>query len=145
VVTWQHRFNKLILTKTEAYYMWQADAVLGGTVSIGNTKRYGGGGGIGAAIPGTATTYGVVNYTMFQTSARGFITVRNEWWRDEQGERSGFPGNYSSHAIGYTHNFTQSLQIRPEIGYYRNWTQPAFDLGTKKGMLLAGFDITYRF
>jgi hypothetical protein len=145
VVTWQHRINDLIHTKTEAYYMWERDAVLAGTVSIGPAKSYGGGGGIGADIPGLSRMYGVVNYTMFQTSRKDFITVRNECWRDEEGERSGFPGTYSSHTIGFTHNFTPELQIRPEIGYYRNWTMPAFDLGTKQGIVLAGVDVTLRF
>jgi hypothetical protein len=145
VVTWQHRFNEYIHTKTEAYYMWSVDAVTGGTVSIGPAKSFGGGGGIGADIPGTTRTFGVVNYTMFQTSKKGFITVRNEWWKDTDGERSGFPGTYSSHTIGFTHNFTPELQIRPEIGYYRNWTMPAFDLGTRQGMVLCGVDMTLRF
>jgi hypothetical protein len=145
VVTWQHRINQLIHTKTEGYFMWQRDAVVSGTPSIGPTHSFGGGGGIGPDIPGTTLTYGLVNYTMFQTSQRGFITIRNEWWRDEDGERSNFPGTYSSHTIGFTHNIRPELQIRPEIGYYRNWTMPAFDLGTKQGMLLAGFDMTLRF
>jgi len=145
VVTWQHRINDLVHTKTEAYFMWQFDAVKGGTVSIGPPRSFGGGGGIGADIPGTSLTYGTVNYTMFRLWKRGFVTVRNEWWRDEDGERSAFPGTYSSHTIGFTHNFTPELQIRPEIGYYRNWNIPAFDLGTKHGMVLAGFDVTVRF
>jgi hypothetical protein len=145
VGTWQHRFTPQILTKTEAYIMWQRDAVLGGTPSLGPVKPFGGGGGLGAPIPGTSETYGVVNYTMFQTSPKGFITFRNEVWRDEQGERTGFPGVYTSHSFGFTHNFSQWLQVRPEVGYYRNWTIPAFDLGTKHAMLMAGFDVTLRF
>jgi len=145
VMTWQHKFNERIHTKEEAYYMWQRGAVLGGTPSIGPLQPYGGGGGIGADIPGMSRTYGTVNYTMFLLSKRDFITVRNEVWRDEEGERSGFPGTYTSHTIGLTHNFTPELQIRPEIGYYRNWTMPAFDLGTRKGMLLGGVDVTLRF
>src|SRR5262249_3341275 len=145
VVTWQHRFNELIHTKEEAYFMWQHNAFLGGTPSIGPTKPYGGGGGLGAPIPGTALTYGTVNYTMFMLSPKSFLTLRNEYWRDEDGERSGFPGTYSSHAIGLTYNFTPSFQVRPEIGYYRNWTMPAFDLGTKQGIVIAGLDATLRF
>jgi hypothetical protein len=145
VVTWQHKFNDIVHTKLEGYFMWQRDTVLGGTVSIGPTKPYGGGGGIGADLPGTSLTYGAVNYTMFQLSRKDFITVRNECWKDQDGMRSGFPGTYSSHTIGLTHNFTPELQIRPEIGYYRNWTMPAFDLGTRQGMLLCGFDVTLRF
>jgi hypothetical protein len=119
--------------------------VLGGTPSIGPAKPFGGGGGIGAPIPGTSLTYGVLNYSMFAFSKKGFITVRNEWWRDEAGERTGFPGTYTSHSVGFTYNFTPTLQIRPEIGYYRNWTMPAFDLGTRKGVVIAGFDATLRF
>jgi hypothetical protein len=59
--------------------------------------------------------------------------------------RSGFPGVYTSHTIGLSHNFNAVLQVRPEIGYYRNWTNPAFDLGDKKGIWLYGFDMTLRF
>ena len=32
----------------------------------------------------------------------------------------------------------RSLQIRPEIGYYRNWNNPAFDNGQKKDMFMVG-------
>jgi hypothetical protein len=145
VSTWEHRFNTEIHTKTEGYIMWQRNAVMGGTPSIGTVQTFGGGGGIGAQIPGTALNYGFVNYTMFKTSPKDFFTVRNEWWCDPQGERSGFPGVYTSHSIGITHNFTPLLQIRPEIGYYRNWTNPAFDNGARQGQLMAGFDMTLRF
>jgi hypothetical protein len=145
VTTWQHRFNERALTKTEAYFMWQFNAPLGGTVSIGPTEPYGGGGGIGALIPIPSLTYGTVNYTVFVLSPKDFITFRNEVWRDEEGERSGFPSTYTSNAIGLTHNFSPLLQVRPEIGYYRSWNVPAFDLGTRKNEIFAGFDVTLRF
>lgn len=145
VGTWQHKFCDHVHTKTEAYFMWQRDAVVGGTPSIGPVESFGGGGGIGADIPGTTLTFGAVNYTMFMLSKKDFLTLRNEYWKDTDGERSSFPGNYSSHAIGWTHNFSEIWQIRPELGYYRNWDNPAFDLGAKKGMVLFGADITMRF
>jgi hypothetical protein len=145
VITWQHKFNDKVHTKQEAYYMWQFDAELGGTPSAGPLKPFGGGGGDGVLLPGVSRTYGTVNYTMFMLSKKDFITFRNEWWRDERGMRSGFPGTYTSHAIGLTHNFNAVLQIRPEVGYYSNWTNPAFDLGTRHGIWLYGFDTTLRF
>jgi hypothetical protein len=145
VGTWQHKFSDDINTKTESYFMWQRDAVVGGTPSIGPTHEFGGGGGIGADIPGTTHTYGAVNYTMFRHSPKDYFTVRNEVIRDEDGERYGFAGTYTSHSIGWTYNFTPSMQFRPEVGYYRNWDRPAFDLGTDRGMLMAGFDVTLRF
>jgi hypothetical protein len=145
VTTWQHRFSPKFLTKTEGYYMWQVDAVKGGTVSIGPTHLFGGGGGIGAPIPGLSKTYGILNYTMYAVSKRDYFTVRNEWWRDEEGERSGFPSNYSSHTVGISHQFSATMMLRPEIGFYHSYDVPAFDLGTKRSQLVVGFDFTVRF
>lgn len=86
-----------------------------------------------------------MNYTLFGLSKRDYFTVRNEWWRDEQGERSGFATNYSSHTIGISHQFNDLMMIRPEIGYYHSYDVPAFNLGKNKDLLLYGFDFTIRF
>jgi hypothetical protein len=145
VSTWEHRFSREFITKTEGYFMWQRDAVVGGTPSAGPVEQYGGGGGIGADIPGTTLTFGLVNFTIIQLSKQDFITIRNEWWKDTDGERSGFRGNYTSNAIGLTHNFTPEVQFRPEIGFYRNWTTPAFDNGRRKNMAMLAFDWTIHF
>lgn len=145
VGTWQHKFNDDIHTKTEGYFLWQRDAVVGGTPSAGPKKRFGGGGGIGDNIPGTTWAYGLLNYTVFLITDDDFVTVRNEVWRDADGERSGYAGTYTSHALGWTHNFNEITQIRPEIGYYRNWDNKAFDLGRKRYLWLAGMDITVRY
>jgi len=87
----------------------------------------------------------VLNYTMFQVSPKDYITVRNEWWRDEEGERSGFASNYSSSTIGLSHQFSPVFTVRPEIGYYRSYDVPAFDNGTRKDMVLGGLDVILRF
>jgi hypothetical protein len=145
VSTWTHRFSKKVHTNTEAYYMWQNDAVLGGTPSLAPPMSFGGGGGLGKFIPGTSRTYGVLNYTLFGLSTRDYVAIRNEWWRDEQGERSGFPSNYTSNTIGLSHQFCDNIMIRPEIGYYHSWNVPAFNLGKSKDLLMYGFDFTIRF
>ena len=118
--TWQHRISETCVTKTEGYYMWEFDAAVGGTPSLGPVQ-FGSGGGLGPYGSGLSQTYGVLNFTVFQVSKKDFFTVRNEWMYDEHGTRYGFAGNYSSHALGWTHNFNSLLQIRPEIGYYRNY------------------------
>lgn len=142
--TWQHRFNPRILTKTEAYYMWEYNAAVGGTPSIGPVQ-FNSGGGIGATVPGLSSTVAALNYTMFQLGPHDFITFRNEWVNDQNGTRFGFPGNYTGNAIGWTHNFGPLFQIRPEIGYYRSYNSMAFDNGNQPYLLMAGFDVTYRF
>ncbi len=145
VTTWEHRINKRMHTKTEAYFMWQFDAVVGGTPSLGPPMSFGGGGGLGKYIPGTSLAYGILNYTMYQLSHRDYFTVRNEWWADPQGERSGFATNYSSHTIGISHQFNDLMMIRPEIGFYHSYNVPAFDLGKSNNLLMGGFDFTIRF
>ena len=96
--------------------------------------------------PGRSSrAYGVLNYTMFQLSKRDYFTVRNEWWRDERGERSGYTTSYSSHTIKISHQFNDLVMIRPEIGFYHSYDVPAFNLGTTKNLLMYGFDFTVRF
>src|SRR5262249_16880060 len=79
VVTWQHKFNEKVHTKTEGYFMWERDAELGGTPSAGPPKPFGGGGGDGVLLPVTSFAYGLVNYPMSQLSKNAFFTVRNGW------------------------------------------------------------------
>jgi hypothetical protein len=147
VGTWEHRFDEkgTLTTKTESYFMWERNAEVGGTPSAGPVKPFGSGGGDGILLPGVSYDYGMLNYTELVLSKKDYITVRNEWYRDERGNRTGFPGTYTSHTVGISHNFSEVFQVRPEIGYYRNWNEQAFDNGTKKGIWLYGFDMTLRF
>lgn len=145
VATWEHRFNKDIHTKTEAYYMWERNGELGGTPALGPVKPFGGGGGDLPLIPGLSQSYGVLNYTQFAFTKSDYLCARNEWYKDETGFRLGTAGVYTSHTIGVSHYFNDVFMVRPEIGYYRNWTNPAFDNGTKNGIWIYGFDVTLRF
>lgn len=142
--TWQHKFNDDVVTKTEAYLIWENNAAVGGTPSIGPVQ-FNSGGGLGPTVPGTSLTYSVLNYTVFKLSDKAFFTVRNEWVKDENGTRYGFPGNYTGNAIGITYNFNALMQVRPEIGYYRSWDSKAFDNGARNNLFLFGMDMTLRF
>jgi len=84
-----------VLHKTEGYYMWERNAAVGGTPSIG-PFQFNTGGGLGPTIPGLSSTYVFLNYTMLQLSDKDFLTVRNEWMNDENGTRYGFKGNYTA-------------------------------------------------
>jgi hypothetical protein len=145
VATWQHRFNKDVQTKFEGYYMWERNAEVSGTPSAGPVKSFGGGGGDGVLIPGYTQSYGLLNYTAFAFTRKDYFTIRNEWYKDESGYRQGARGVLTSHSIGLSHYFNDVFVVRPEIGYYRNWTNPNFDLNTKHGIWVYGLDVTLRF
>ncbi len=144
VSTWEHTFSKELHTKTEGYFMWQRDAFAGGTVSLGPVQSFGGGGGAGPLLPGWSHAYGLLNYTAWAFTKNDYLTFRNEVWRDDRGMRTGFAGTYTSNSFGISHNFNKFLQLRPEVGYYRNWDNAAFDNGTRKNMFQFGFDVTYQ-
>jgi putative OmpL-like beta-barrel porin-2 len=146
VGTWTHRFSSHFVTQTESYFMWQKDAVVGGTPILTNSvSRFGTGGGIGADLPGMSYTYGVLNYTNYGISHRDYLTLRNEWWRDERGMRSGFASTYSSHSLGWSHQLSDVFMIRPEVGYFHSYDAKAFDIGRKNFQWQGGFDVTWRY
>src|SRR5262249_48401319 len=139
VGTWTHRFSPRFVTQTESYFMWQKDAVVGGTPILTSTvDRFGTGGGIGPYLPGMSYAYGVLNYTNYAISNRDYLTLRNEWWRDERGMRSGFGTNYTSNTIGWTHRFSDVFMVRPEIGYFHSYDAKAFDVGHKNYLWQGG-------
>ena len=76
---------------------------------------------------------------------KDYVTLRNEYYKDTDGERTGYPSVYTCNAVGLTHEFTPLVEIRPELDYFRSWTNPAFDNGTRKNQFMAAFDFTVRF
>ena len=145
VGTWQHRFNQEIHTKLAGIYLWQRDGVVGGTPILGPNRSFADVGSRGPLLPGMSLAYGVLNYTMFQVAPRDYFTLRNEWWRDERGMRSGFASHYSTHAVGFSHQFNDVVMIRPEVGYYHSYTVPAFSRGRDSDMVMGGLDMTFRY
>jgi len=145
VGTWTHRFSPRFVTQTESYFMWQRDAVVGGTPILAPVSHFGTGGGIGKDLPGVSYVYGVLNYTNYGFSKRDYLTLRNEWWRDERGMRSGFASTYTSNSLGWTHEFSDVFMIRPEVGYFHSYDAKAFDVGRKNYLWQGGLDVTWRF
>ena len=127
--------NDCVVTKTGVLH---GKTTRGGGTVIGNTKQYGGGGG-NARLQGRRGP--TARHTMFQTSKKDFFTLRSE--AGERGRmRSRLRGPIQA-TVGWTHNFRSRSRSGPSR-LLRNYDQPAFDLGTKQGMWLAG-STTLRF
>ncbi len=144
-LTWTHRFSTAIHTATEGYYIYQYNAVLGGTCNFGPVRSFGGGGGCGAPIPGKSPVYGAVNFTEFKMTDKDFISVRNDYLDDEKGERTGFATQYMSYTLGLTHQFSELLEVRPEFRYEWAFSAKPYDNGTKKDIASMGIDMILRF
>jgi hypothetical protein len=147
-VTWTHRFNEAgtFLTSTEAYYIYQFNALVGGTVNNGPPHSWFEAVGPGALIPGNAPAIGVVNYTEWKFSKKDFLSVRPiDYLVDVKGERTGFPTTYASWTVGVTHRFNQLLSIRPEVRYEYAFSARPYDNGIRSGQLMFAIDAIARF
>jgi hypothetical protein len=147
VVTWGHKFNEMFHMMTEGYYMWQYQALTGGTVINGPAQPFFEGVGPGVLIPGAATAQGFVNYFQILVSKKDYFSIRNDLLNDPQANRTGFKTLYSSHTIGYVRYFTDEIRIRPELRYERAWADGVmpYDNGTKRDQFTAAMDLIVRF
>lgn len=145
-LTWTHRFCPEFHILTEAYYMYQYDAVSGGTCNFGPVRSFGGGGGCGALIPGKSPVWGAVNYIEYKVSDKQFVSLRFDYLDDVKGERTGFSTKYASVTFGFTYDITSLFLVRPEIRYEQATTNVTpYDLGTKKRQTSFNIDAIYRF
>ncbi|MEI9918442.1 MAG: outer membrane beta-barrel protein [Bacteroidota bacterium] len=151
VATWGHRFGKKVHMMTEAYYMWQKDGALGGSAVYGPNKYYAlnslNSQGELTIVPGISKSIGFVNYFQVQTSAKGYISIRNGFLNDVNGQRTGFATLYTDHTIGYVHYFSPLVFMRPEVRYERAYEDGVtpYDLGTKKDQFSATMDLVVKF
>src|SRR5262249_14419929 len=99
----------------------------------------------GNATPGSAGEFGIVNYVNIELDPSNMISVRNEWYNDEKGQRTGYATKYTSHTVGLTHWLSPDIEIRPEIRYEHSYDVPAYDGGKKSNQTTALVDVILHF
>lgn len=134
VGTWTHKFNDKVYTATEALYMYMNDARSHPTHDVPFQS------GSFPKESGYAPEWGVVNYTMFRIAPSTFFTVRNEFYNDIVGSRTGFETKYSEHSIGITWWPNNLLTVRPELRFDHSYDVEAFDNGTRRNQFVASMD-----
>jgi hypothetical protein len=150
-VTWGHRFSRRVHMMTEGYYIYEINALVGGTVTSGSPRPYYRGTGPGAYLPGMSQAWGLVNYTNFKITDKDYITIRPvDFLGDPRGVRTGYRTTYGSWTIGWCHRFNNLLCIRPEIRYERALNEHGgeptpYDNGTRRSQFTIGFDVIQRF
>ena len=90
--------------------------------------------------PGVAGEFGIVNYVNVELGASDMVSLRNEFYNDEKGQRFGYATRYSEHTVGLTHWVSQDLEIRPELRYDRSYDAPAYDKGRRNDQFVALID-----
>jgi hypothetical protein len=134
VGTWTHKFNDKIYTATEGLYMYMNDAKTHPTSAVPFQS------GSFPVEPGFAPEWGILNYTMFRITPSAFFTIRNEFYNDVVGSRTGHATKYSEHSIGVTWWPDKIITLRPELRFDHSYDTPAFDNGTRRNQLTASMD-----
>ena len=141
---WGHVFNPKLHMQTQAYYMWEWGALVGGTPITGPAQPFAGS-GVGNAIPGKAYAIGFVNNMEYKVNKNDYITVRSGFLSDPQGWRTGAATDYSDITVGYSHLFARTYWIRPEIRWDHSYGAASWDNGTLKNLFSLAGDIIIRF
>jgi hypothetical protein len=146
--TWYHKINSSWHTATEWWYMWEKDVpnIAGNVANPPPTETNSNG---AYCNPGQLTCFApetaVVNYTERQFGPKNYLTIRNEFFDDIKGQRTGFKTKYSEHLLGWGHWIGTTILMRPELRFEHSYDVPAYDYGTKKTQFMLAGDVIYFF
>jgi hypothetical protein len=139
IFSYTHKFNDLWWTTFEFQYMYMRGCTTGPTHEVPFQN------GFYPKKAGFVAEGGLVNYTCRRLANNAFLTIRNEWYDDGQGARTGFASHYYEGSVGITWFPNRLLCIRPEIRYERSMEATAYNNGTRHNQLTFGCDVTYHF
>lgn len=145
VFTWGHKFNEKYHMMTEAYYMWEYNANVGGTAIFGPNQTFASGGGPGPVIPGLSAAEGFVNYFQVLMGKNDYLSIRNDLLNDPHGYRIGVRTLATSNTVAWCHFFNPYVIIRPEIRYEHAYNNNLYDNGTKRDQWTLAADLILRF
>lgn len=142
--TWYHKINSNWHTSSESWYMWEKDvpSIFGPIPTETNAN--------GAwCNPGEVRCYApewaIVNYVERRFGKKDYLSIRNEYFDDIRGQRTGYKTQYSEHLIGWGHWIGTTVLSRPEIRYEHAYDYPAYDDGTKKNQFVVAGDVIWFF
>ena len=142
--TWYHRINAKWHTATEYWYMYerQVPSIFGSLPIETNANGAWCNSGQDRCF---APEHAAVNYVEKQFSKKNYLTIRNEFFDDQRGQRTGYKTRYSEHLLGWGHWIGSTILLRPELRYEHAYDYPAYDNGTKKSQLVAAGDVIFFF
>jgi Putative beta-barrel porin-2, OmpL-like. bbp2 len=151
--TWYHKFgNSSWHTDTEWWYMWEKEVpnvnpagAPPGAAALLETNANGAWCNSPLQLTCTAPETAVANYVEKQFSKHDYLTIRNEFFDDMKGQRTGFKTKYSEHLLGWGHWIGNTILIRPELRYEHAYDLPVYSNGTRKDQLIFASDVVFFF
>ena len=79
------------------------------------------------AITCTARVVTALAYWNYKVTPLDNISLRTEYYHDEEGQRTGTPTRFADVGLGWQHWFSPQIEMRPEVTYYKSYNAPAFN------------------
>jgi len=139
VTTWYHHFDqkgplKDFHTATESWFMYERSTpnYNHGPVPKGDEVPYFIPNANGAICSGTqlrctSSEYAFVNYILYQWSPRLNFTVRNGFFDDFQGQRTGYRTPYQEATVAATYWLGEMMEIRPELTWEHAYREKVYN------------------
>jgi len=87
-----------------------------------------------------APEWASVHYLNRQMGKHDFAGLRNEFFDDIKGQRTGFRTVYTEHTIGFGHWIGTTFLVRPELRFERSYDVRAYDNATKQNQFMFACD-----
>jgi hypothetical protein len=85
------------------------------------------------AVSCTARVWTELSYWNYEITPLDNLSFREEFYNDEQGQRTGVKTRYYDLGIGLQHWFGPQIEVRPEIVYYHSLDAAAFNINLPTG------------
>jgi len=148
--TWYHKFSKdgSWHMDTETWYQYEkktpnVNNLVG--ASLVEVNANGAFCALTTQVTCYAPEYAVVNYLEKQLSKHDYLTIRNEYFNDMVGQRTGFKTPYTEHLLGWGHWIGTTVLFRPELRWEHSYDLPVYNNGTRHSQLTFASDVIFFF
>ncbi len=147
-LTWYHKINSKWHTDFESWYQYEKH-----TPNIFNPAAQSlliiNANGAYCNTPTELTCYApewsVLNYLNRQLGKKDFISLRDEYFDDIKGQRTGYKTRYYEGGISWNHWIGSTIVFRPEIRFEHAFDMRAYDTGTRQSQVMFAGDVIYFF
>ena len=90
-----------------------------------------------------APEWTILNYTSGKLKSHDFIALRDEFFDDLRGQRTGIKGRYVEDGISWNHWIGSTIVFRPEVRWEHNFDNPAYDGSTRHSQFMFAGDVIW--
>jgi hypothetical protein len=144
--TWYHKYKPegKWHSSTEAWYQYEAHTPNVNNpagVALEETDANGAICNHAYEVTCYAPEWAIVNYQEYQISTHNYISIRNEYFDDMRGQRTGYRTPYTEHLLGWGHWVGTTILFRPELRFEHAYDASPYDNGTRHSQLTLASDV----